>query len=130
MYGGIRANDGGKGRKKAEAQEGESLTWDNLEKIAFGQMGMSVEDFYNMIPRHFFNKMDGFYELEQTKDRANWERTRWQTCYLLNIHLPRGKHIKLKDLVEFDWDKKTKKADYKKLKNKAEYIKKLEDHGK
>ena len=91
---------------------------------------MSVEDFYNMIPRHFFNKMAGFYELEQLKDRASWERTRWQTCYLLNIHLARGKQIKLKDLVEFDWDKKTKDKDYEKLKKKAEYIKKLEDHGK
>ena len=91
---------------------------------------MSVEGFYNMIPRHFFNKMEGFYDLEKARDRSAWERARWQTCYLLNIQLPRGKQLKLKDLVEFDWDKKTKQKNYEKLKNKAEYIKKLEDHGK
>ena len=91
---------------------------------------MSVEGFYNMIPRHFFNKMEGFYDLEKARDRSAWERARWQTCYLLNIQLPRGKQLKLKDLVEFDWDKKTKQKDYEKLKNRAEYIKKLEDHGK
>jgi len=93
-------------------------------------MGMSVEDFYDMIPRHFFNKMDGFFELEQLRDRSDWERTRWQTCYLLNIHLPRGKQIKLKDLLQFEWDNKDAKEDYSKLKDRAEYIKKLEDHGK
>ena len=91
---------------------------------------MSVEEFYDMIPRHFFNKLDGFFELEQLRDRSDWERTRWQTCYLLNIQLPRGKQIKLKDLINFDWDSKDAKVDYDKLKKRAEYIKKLEDHGK
>lgn len=93
-------------------------------------MDMNVEEFYNMIPKHFYNKMDGFYDLQKSKDRAHWERARWQTCYLLNIHLSKAKQLKLKDLVEFEWDKKTNKANYKKLKNRAEYIKKLEDHGK
>jgi len=93
-------------------------------------MGMSVEEFYDMIPRHFFNKLDGFFDLEQLRDRSDWERTRWQTCYLLNIQLPRGKQIKLKDLIRFGWESKDAKVDYKKLKNKAEYIKKLEDYGK
>ena len=93
-------------------------------------MGMSVEDFYDMIPKHFFNKMDGFFELEQLRDRSDWERTRWQTCYLLNIQLSRGKQLKLKDLIQFAWEKKDTKEDYKKLKNKAEYIKNLEEYGK
>tara|TARA_R100000655_G_scaffold104999_1_gene152790 strand:- start:310 stop:489 length:180 start_codon:yes stop_codon:yes gene_type:complete len=49
---------------------------------------------------------------------------------LIKHSIARGKQLKLKDLVEFDWDNKTKQKNYKKLKNKAEYIKKLEDHGK
>jgi len=95
-------------------------------------MGMSVEEFYDMIPKHFFNKLDGFFELEQLRDRSAWERIRWQTCYLLNIQLPRGKQLKLKDLIHFAWEKDDKKSkiDYKKLKARAEYIKKLEEHGK
>ena len=91
---------------------------------------MSVEEFYDMIPRHFFNKLDGFFELEQLRDRSDWERTRWQTCYLLNIQMPRGKSLKLKDLIRFGWESKDAKVDYDKLKKRAEYIKKLEDHGK
>ena len=37
--------------------------------------------------------------------------------------------MKPKDLVEFDWDKKLE-VDFDKLKAKAEFIKKMEEHGK
>ena len=89
---------------------------------------MRVEDFYDMIPKHFFNKLNGFFELEQMRERNEWERTRWQTCYLLNIQIAKGKKLKLTDLIEFEWDKK-EDVDFEKLKNKAEYIKKLEEYG-
>ena len=91
---------------------------------------MSVEEFYEMLPKHFFNKLNGFFDLEQIRERNEWERVRWQTCYLLNVQLPKGKHLKLKDLIEFEWEEKTKKVNYNKFKYRAEYIKKLEDHGK
>ena len=29
---------------------------------------------------------DGFYELELARDKKEWERVRWQTCILVNIH--------------------------------------------
>jgi nucleoside-specific outer membrane channel protein Tsx len=90
---------------------------------------MSVEDFYDMIPKHFFNKLNGFFDLEQIRERNEWERCRWQTCYLLNIQIVKGKKLKLTDLIEFDWDKKKKEVDFEQLKNKAEYIKKLSEHG-
>lgn len=90
---------------------------------------MSVEEFYNMIPKHFFNKLNGFFDLEQMRERNEWERIRWQTCYLLNIQIAKGKKLKLTDLIKFDWDKK-EEVDFEKLQAKAEYIKKLEEHGK
>lgn len=92
-------------------------------------MGMKVDEFYDMLPREFWNKLEGFYELENLRQRHDWERTRWSTCLLLNIQLPKNKSIKPTDLMEFDWDKKANKEDIKKLKDRAEYIKKLEDHG-
>ena len=61
-----------------------------------------------MIPRHFFNKMTGFYELLSLKEKHEWERVRWQTAVLVNIQIPKGKRIKPTDLIEFDWDKKKK----------------------
>ena len=83
-----------------------------------------------MLPRYFWHKMDGFYELENNRQRQHWERSRWQTTLLLNIQLSKGKSIKPTDLIKFDWDDKEKDVkDYEKLKNRAEYIKRLEDYG-
>ena len=74
--------------------------------------------------------MDGFYELENIRERGKWERTRWQTTLLLNIQIAKGKKIKPTDLIEFEWDKKDIKVDYDKLKAKAEYLKNMSKHGK
>ena len=90
---------------------------------------MNVDDFYDMLPREFWNKVDGFYELENMRQRSDWERTRWSTCLLLNIQLPKNKSIKPTDLIKFEWEKEALKIDFKDLKMKAEYIKKLEEHG-
>jgi hypothetical protein len=91
---------------------------------------MGVNEFYDYLPKHFWNKLDGSYELENIRERSKWERTRWQTTLLLNIQMAKGKKIKPTDLIEFEWDKKDKKIDYEKLKAKAEYIKKMSEHGK
>jgi hypothetical protein len=101
-----------------------------IEKLAFGQLGMGVDEFYDMLPREFWNKVDGFYELENLRQRNDWERTRWSTCLLLNIQLPKNKTIKPTELIEFEWDEKKKDIDFKKLKERAEYIKKMEENGK
>ena len=98
--------------------------------MAFGQLGMNVDEFYDMLPREFWNKVEGFYELENLRQRNDWERTRWSTCLLLNIQLPKNKSIKPTDLMEFDWEKNIKKEDFKKLKERAEYIKKLDQYDK
>tara|TARA_R100001530_G_scaffold123549_1_gene91502 strand:- start:277 stop:585 length:309 start_codon:yes stop_codon:yes gene_type:complete len=100
-----------------------------MEKIAFGQLGMNVDDFYNMLPREFWNKVDGFYELENMRQRSDWERTRWSTCLLLNIQMAKGKSIKPTDLIVFEWEEDKKKIDFEDLKNKAELYKKKIEHG-
>ena len=82
------------------------------------------------MPKHFWNKLDGFYELENLRERGKWERTRWQTTLLLNIQIAKGKKIKPTDLIEFEWDKKDIKVNYDKLKAKAEYLKNMSKHGK
>ena len=103
-----------------------------MEKIAFGHLGLGVDEFYNMLPREFWNRVDGFYELENLRQRNEWERERWSTCILVNIQLGKGKKIRPKDLIEFEWEEKekAKNIDFKGLKERAEYIKKIEEHGK
>ena len=73
---------------------------------------MNVDHFYDMLPREFWNKVDGFYELENMRQRIDWERTRWSTCLLLNIQLPKNKSIKPTDLIKFDWEKDNDKIDF------------------
>ncbi len=91
---------------------------------------MRVDEFYDMLPKFFWNKMDGFYELENMRQRQEWERIRWQTTLLLNIQLPKNKTMKPTDLIKFDWDSNGKEVDFEELKKKAEFIKKMEEHGK
>ncbi len=91
---------------------------------------MRVDEFYDMLPKFFWNKMDGFYELENMRQKQEWERIRWQTTLLLNIQLPKNKTMKPTDLIKFDWDSNGKEVDFEELKKKAEFIKKMEEHGK
>ena len=90
---------------------------------------MKVDDFYDMLPREFWNKLDGFYELENLRQRNDWERTRWSTCLLLNIQLPKNKSIKPTDLMRFEWEEEALKIDFEELKMKAELYKKRIEHG-
>jgi hypothetical protein len=77
--------------------------------LAFGYLSLSVEEFWDLTPREFNNRLAGFFELQQFNQRMEWERCRWQTCYLLQPHTGKGKKIKPTDLIRFDWDKKDKK---------------------
>ena len=76
-------------------------------------MGLSYEQLYDFIPRVFWNALDGYLMQEENRERANWIRCRWQTCLLLNIHLPRKKQIKQKSLITFEWENTAIKMDYK-----------------
>ncbi len=90
---------------------------------------MKVDDFYDMLPREFWNKVEGFHELENMRQRSDWERTRWSTCLLLNMQLPKNKSIKTKDLIKFEWETDNK-IDFEELKMKAELYKNKVKNGK
>ena len=53
--------------------------------------------------------MRGSYEREEARERGEWERTRWQTCLLLNIQIASKDKITPTDLIEFPWEKAQKK---------------------
>ena len=65
---------------------------------------MSYENLYNLTPRAFWNAVDGYWLDAENKDRKEWIRTRWQTCLLLNVHLPRKNQIRANKLIRFDWE--------------------------
>lgn len=69
-----------------------------------GEMGLSVEEFYNMTPRQFHNKRDGFHRQLEYKTQLMWEVTRWQAA--VNIAPHTKKRLGPRDLVQFPWDAK------------------------
>ena len=86
-------------------------------------LGMQPKEFWNMLPVDFWHKVDGFYDLENMREKMEWERCRWQTTLLLNIQLPKNKNVKPTELIEFDWDKKNKKKiDIEKLRARADFV--------
>ena len=71
-----------------------------------GQLGLTYDNLYQLTPRSFWNAVDGFYEMIENEDRKTWIRVRWQTCALVNVHMPKGKSITPQRLMKFEWEKK------------------------
>lgn len=91
-------------------------------------MNMHPDDFWDMLPRDFFFKQAGYSEKIEDQERLEWERLRWQTAYLLNVHMKKGKTLKATDLISFPWEKQKKSktmAERLRDKKRAEYIAKL-----
>ena len=67
---------------------------------------MTYSDLYDLTPRAYWNAVDGFYEMVENNDRREWVRTRWSTCCLINMQLPKGKQLSPQKLLRFNWEKK------------------------
>ena len=99
-----------------------------MEKIAFGELRMTVNEFYSMTPRNFINAQLGHKDLYDQNQHAEWERARWMACVIINPHLKRS--IDPKKITTFPWEKerirkKAKKMDMEKIKLQSEFADKL-----
>lgn len=82
-------------------------------------MHMKEDEFWDMTPRIFQIKCDGFFSLIDDLERQKWERMRFQTVALINSQRKRSEQISLHKLVKFDWDKKESQ---KNERDKIDYI--------
>jgi hypothetical protein len=57
-----------------------------------------------MTVREVIIAMQGYNNQFEIEQQFEWERARWQTTLLLNVHTAKGKSIKPKDLIEFPWE--------------------------
>tara|TARA_R110000787_G_scaffold246497_1_gene352249 strand:+ start:522 stop:797 length:276 start_codon:yes stop_codon:yes gene_type:complete len=73
-------------------------------------LGLSPYSLYSLTFKEFGNAVQGKRKNEELQERSNWERTRWQTALLLNVHTKKGSKITPRDLALFPWEKKDKKA--------------------
>lgn len=53
--------------------------------------------------------MQGYNNQFEIIEQFQWERIRWQTTLLLNVHTAKGRSLKPKDLIEFPWENSVKK---------------------
>ena len=72
-------------------------------------MGLVPESLYNLTFEEFGNAVKGKREVIDAAERTNWERTRWQTALLLNVHTKKGSKLKPLDLAVFPWEEKAEK---------------------
>lgn len=76
--------------------------------MGIGLLGLTPNCLYDLTFREFGNAVRGRYKFLEQAQRADWERTRWQTALLLNVHTKKGASVKPKDLATFPWEQKKK----------------------
>lgn len=67
-------------------------------------MGMRRHDFEDETIGQLLTRIDGFYEVEEMRNREAWERCRWSTAVLLNIQLAKKDRIQANKLLPLPWD--------------------------
>ena len=58
----------------------------------------------------FGNAMTGFYELEEQRQRQEWERTRWLAMLTITPHVKKGSIKNATDIARFPWEQEKKPA--------------------
>ena len=97
------------GEKNPDDDDSKPLEWDEIEQLGLGLLGLNPDTLYDFTFRQFGNAVRGRYKQQEAQHRDDWERTRWQTALLLNVHTKKGASIKPKDLATFPWEKQEKK---------------------
>lgn len=73
-----------------------------------GLLGLTPDSLYDFTFREFGNAVRGRYKYQEQHDRSSWERTRWQTALLLQVHTKKGHTVRPKDLAVFPWEEQKK----------------------
>jgi len=77
--------------------------------VGLGQLRLDPTSFYSMTLPEFLLAAEGFHQLEEVRQQAHWERTRWLATLTLSPHTKKGHSIKPTDLAIFPWEKQKKK---------------------
>tara|TARA_Y100000592_G_C5468651_1_gene318140 strand:+ start:2017 stop:2337 length:321 start_codon:yes stop_codon:yes gene_type:complete len=73
--------------------------------LGLGLLGLTPALLYDLTFREFANAVRGRYADREQQQQSAWERTRWQTALLLNVHTKKGSNLRPRDLVQFPWEK-------------------------
>lgn len=67
-------------------------------------MGLAPETFDNMTVAQFMYACVGFNEREKNEFRAEWERTRWSTYFLLSIQIRPEDRKEMTQMLPLPWE--------------------------
>lgn len=90
------------------------MTLNELLAIGVGEIGLSVDDFWNLEFDEFHAISTAFNRSKNERFRDEWERSRFLAFYTLAPHSRKG--LKPKDLIEFEWEKKEKHKELERIK--------------
>ena len=67
---------------------------------------MTIDYFYSLTPREFYNITNGLLKQKQQEYRLSWEQTR-SIMYMINLSIPtKKKKQTIKEFLPFTWEKK------------------------
>ncbi|WP_348702685.1 hypothetical protein [Tenacibaculum sp. 190524A02b] len=75
-----------------------------MEQLALGELGLSLEYFYSLTSRQFFNTLTGYREKERLVYQDDWERSRMQMYFTVLPYLDKNNQIAPEDLFVFPWE--------------------------
>jgi len=75
-----------------------------MEEIAFGEMRMTFDEFYNLTPRSFSNAVNGYRKKEETLSRERFMIMRKLMFASLKPYSSSG--FVETDIMEFPWEEK------------------------
>ena len=73
--------------------------------MAYGRLGWSEKKFDKATPNYFFKALKGFNDLENDRQKAEWERLRILGVWVLNPHTKKGTNLTPKKILPLQWDK-------------------------
>jgi hypothetical protein len=69
---------------------------------------MSFDESEHATLRQIDNRYRAWSRIEETRQQGEWERSRWQTLWLLSPHLKKGKLPSIQRQMKFAWEKEEK----------------------
>lgn len=65
---------------------------------------MPESEFWQCELREIFNRINGFFKMERSRQEQEWERARWQSAIYVSVFAKKGVRIKPRDLIVFPWE--------------------------
>lgn len=78
---------------------------------ALGRLGWSEDQFWDSTLRALYNAVEGWTDLEESRQRQEWERMRLLAYIGIKPHIKPGAVKKPQDLIPFEWDRADKKRE-------------------